>query len=130
MSVDVPDASDTAKFEAIAPTLRWMPKFVRENLSANAVYALAGLLVTATAWVANETGQRKALEHSNSEVQKAQAAQIEAAKELTATVNQINTTVASIKTRVDDIGEQVDTQGRKWERVESAAEIRIPRRNK
>lgn len=128
--MEIPDASDTAKFEAIAPTLRWMPKWVRQNASANAVRAVLVAVFGAGSWIAHETGARVALEHANADLQRSQAAQIEAIKELTTTVNQINTTVASIKTRVDDIGEQVDTQGRKWERVESAAEIRIPRRNK
>lgn len=121
---------DTAKFEAIAPTLRWMPKIVRENLTAKTVWSVVLAVFTAGGWIAHESAQRVALEHANTDLQRSQAAQIEAIKELTTTVNQINTTVASIKTRVDDIGEQVDTQGRKWERVESAAEIRIPRRNK
>jgi hypothetical protein len=130
MSVDIPDASDTAKFEAIAPTLRWMPKFVRENLSAKTVWTVGLAVFGAGSWIAHETGARVALEHANADLKASAAAQVQAIKELTTTVNQINTTVASIKTRVDDIGEQVDTQGRKWERVESAAEIRIPRRNK
>lgn len=128
--METPDPNDTAKFEAIAPTLRWMPKFVRENLSANAVYTLAGFLVTATAWVANETGQRQVLEHSNSDLQKAQVAQVDATKQLTATVNEINMTLTKVSTRLEDIGEQVDSQQRKWERVESAAEIRVPRHKK
>lgn len=126
----IPDPSDTAKFEAIAPKLRWMPKWVWQNASAKAVWSVLLAVFGAGSWIAHETGERVALEHANAELQKSQAAQIEASKELAAMVNQINTTVASIKTRVDDIGEQVDTQGRKWERVESAAEIRIPRRKK
>lgn len=123
-------SDDTANFEAIAPTLRWMPKVVRENLSPKAVWSIILAVFAAGSWIARESGQRMALEHANTDLQISQAAQIKATQELTTTVNQINTTLASIKTRVDDIGEQVDTQGRKWERVESAAEIRVPRRKK
>lgn len=123
-------SDDTAKFEAIAPTLRWMPKWVRENASAKTVWSVLIATFTAGSWIAHETGARVALEHANGDAKEALVAQVQATKELTVTVNQINTTLASIKTRVDDIGEQVDTQGRKWERVESAAEIRVPRRKK
>lgn len=128
--MDIPDSSDTAKFEAIAPTLRWMPKWVRQNASANAVRAVLVAVFGAGSWIAHETGARVALEHANADLQRSQTAQVDATKELTVTVNQINMNLASIKTRLDDIGEQVDTQGRKWERVESAAEIRVPHRKK
>lgn len=107
-----------------------MPKWVRENASAKTVWSVLLAVFGAGSWIAHETGARVALEHANGDAKEALVAQVQATKELTVTVNQINTTLASIKTRVDDIGEQVDTQARKWERVESAAEIRVPRRKK
>lgn len=121
---------DTAKFETIAPTLRWMPKWVRENLSPRAVWSVLAAVFTAGGWIAHESGQRVALEHANSDSKEALAAQVQATKELTVTVNQINTNLTKVSTRLEDIGQQVDAQGRKWERVESAAEIRVPRRKK
>ena len=121
---------DTAKFEQIAPTLRWMPKWVRENLSPRAAWAVLFAAFTAGGWITHESGQRVALEHANADLQRSQEAQVEATKELATSVKNIDNNLTMVMTRLEDIGKQVDSQQRKWEHVESAAEIRIPRHRK
>lgn len=126
----LPMSDDTAQFEAIAPTLRWMPKWVRQNASAKAVWSVVLAVFGAGSWIAHESGQRMALEHANADLQRSQTAQIEATLELSRSVKQIDTNLTMVMTRLEDIGKQVDSQQAKWERVESAAEIPVPRHRK
>jgi hypothetical protein len=121
---------DTAKFEAIAPSLRWMPKWVRENLSPRAVWTVIGLAFTSGGWIAHESGSRMALEHANADLRQSQTDQIKATQDLNSTVVELNTKVAVLLTKVDDIGDRVDEQARKWERVEDTAEtFRVPKQH-
>lgn len=110
--------------------LRWMPKWVRENLSPKAVWIVLAAAFTSGSWIARENGRDMALQHETADTRAIAVAQVQATKELTVTVNQINMNLAEVKTRLEDIGKQVDSQQAKWERVESAAEIRVPRRKK
>jgi hypothetical protein len=118
---------DTAKFEAIAPTLRWMPKWIRENLSPRAAWTIIVFTFTCGGYIAHEASSRFELERRLEDEQQRQDEQVKATKELASTVNQLNMNVAVLVTKVDDIGQRVDEQAEKWQRVESAAEIRVPR---
>ncbi len=115
---------DTAKFEAIAPTLRWMPKVIRENLSAKAFWSIFWVTATATfsagAWFTREITQREALQSANLDMKLV-------SREQTDHLAQIDTKLAVLLEKVDDIGHRVDEQQARWDRAEEGAEMRVPK---
>src|ERR1700761_515914 len=92
---------DTAKFEAIAPTLRWMPKWIRENLSPRAAWTIIVFVFTCGGYITHEAASRMELEHRLQDQQERQNEQIAATKELSTTVTQLNMNVAVLVTKAD-----------------------------
>lgn len=124
---------ETAKFEALAPTLRWMPRWVRENLSPRAVWWLLTAIVSCTTWITRETIHGADLERANIQLKSSQEASVHelntSVHELNVSVHELDTKVAVMLTKVDDIGHRVDEQQEKWDLAEDTAEhFHVPRR--
>lgn len=118
---------DTAKFEAIAPTLRWMPKVIRENLSAKAVWTVIATVFVAGAWFTREVTQREGLQAANEALKIQQDAQMRLAQDQTQHLAALDTKLAVLLEKVEDISQRESDQQLRWDRVEEGAEIPIAR---
>lgn len=123
-------SDDTAQFEAIAPTLRWMPKVIRENLSPKAAWTVIVVVFLAGAWFTREVTQRESLQRANTAMQLQQSAQLKVSQDQNDHLAQLDTKLAVLLEKIDNIGHRVDEQQSRWDRVEEGADIPIPKVNK
>lgn len=120
-------SDDTAQFEAIAPTLRWMPKVIRENLSAKAVWTIIATAFVAGGWLTREITQREGLQTANESLKAQQDAQLKVAQDQSQHLAQLDTNLAVLREKVEDISQRENDQQLRWDRVEEGAEIPISR---
>jgi hypothetical protein len=107
--------SPTAVLERLAPGWAWL----RENFKLPAVVAIGGLVLSSGAWIYS---QRTDIESLQKRDPTAHLERIEGQ------LSEVLQTQSAMKEQLTEFGRRIDSQDHKWERVEEAAEIRVPRK--
>lgn len=120
-------SDETAQFEAIAPTLRWMPKVIRENLSPKAAWVVIITVFAAGAWFTREITQREGLQAANEALKVQQETLFRIGQDQSQHLAQLDMKLAVLLEKVEDISQRETDQQLRWDRVEEGAEIPISR---
>lgn len=122
------ELTSTGNFEAVAPQMKWMPRWFREHFSVTAARTIAVLLFSAGALIANWQWRIKDMERTIAAGQNVQEKQADSFGKQTDALNGINVQLGKLDATLQGLDTRLKQQEEWRTRVEQTAEqIHVPK---